>query len=453
MSYLDDRKQLAREILQLSRRRISGESPLLLTALYAMDDVPREEEMEGDEGLSTNGEHIYYSPEKVVEDFRKDRDGVAKQLIHIISHCLLGHLPARGPGDRGRGSASYRSDRERELEIFDAVADHQVRKFIRNVCPGLREDHWEGELSSQWENTSRLCHIMEERWNLDEWLEEVEDYYVDDHDRWSQISKKPQNLPPVGGINGLGSQNQQDWWGMLRDLGDQSQRQNINKSESGHQAGDGMGDFIQKIFAQEETSTSYQDILRDMLTVAEQERTDIQSIDPVWYNLGMELLDGVPMIEPLESGETRAVMDLVVAIDTSGSCEGSVCRRFIQELAGLLREVEEEGVRYRVLLIQCDDEIQQEVLVENQEDVERLGESFEPCGFGGTAFDPVFERVAARQEEGTLGRVSGLIYFSDGWGQFPSEAPDYPTVFLLYDSDGTPNWHVPSWVEAVALDD
>ncbi len=425
MSYYEERTKLAEEILRLSRRRISGANPLLLTSLYAMDDVAREEGVEMP--LSTNGAHIFYSPEQVVEDFRQNSDSVAQQLLHIVCHCLLGHLPAR--------------DGVENLEVFDGVADYQVNRFEHLLCPRLG---WgEEDDCPAWENTSRLCHMVEERWDREAWLEENEHCYMDDHDLWAMPS------PPKSG--GGFFMEMGDWDGILKEMGRQSQEMERKKKGSGRFAGDSLGDSIQKIFAQRETAVSYREILQELLTVAEQERVDVQSIDPVWYHLGRELLDGVPMIEPLESGETQAVMDLVVAIDTSGSCEGDICRRFIQELAGLLSDVEQEGMRYRVLLLQCDTEIQQEVLVESREDIEALGENFEPCGFGGTNFEPVFKRIAHRQEDGTLNKVQGLVYFSDGWGSFPQTEPDYPTIFVLYDSDGAPNWNIPPWVQGVGL--
>ncbi len=430
MSYLEDTKKLAREILQLSRRRISGESGLLLSALYAMDDVEREDGVGTEEPLSTDGAHIYYTAEKVVEDFREGSDSVARQLIHIVSHCLLGHLPAR--------------EEERNKELFDGVADFQVNHFASTLCPQLLCSDEDCDVG--WAPISVICRREERREERIDWEMDKEYHYMDDHDLWA--------VPPQRQREGLVMPMPCNWGEMMEKMRQQCQARDPRSSKpGGREAGDTVGSMIQKIFQQRETAVSYQEILHELLTVTEQERVDVQSIDPVWYHLGVEMLEGVPMIEPLESGETRAVMDLVVAIDTSGSCEGDICRRFIQELAGLMRDVEQEGVRYRLLLLQCDTEIQQEVLVESQEDVERLGEVFEPRGFGGTDFEPVFEQIAHRQEDGTLGQVKGLVYFSDGWGDFPQEAPDYPTIFVLYDSGGYPNSRLPAWVRAVELNE
>jgi predicted metal-dependent peptidase len=47
-------------------------------------------------------------------------------------------------------------------------------------------------------------------------------------------------------------------------------------------------------------------------------------------------------------------------------------------------------------------------------------------GGGGTDFCPVFEKV---EELGICPAV--LVYFTDGYGRFPSEAPDYPVIWVM----------------------
>jgi len=64
----------------------------------------------------------------------------------------------------------------------------------------------------------------------------------------------------------------------------------------------------------------------------------------------------------------------------------------------------------------------------------------------------VFERVEELRQDGTLPRVRGLIYLSDGYGSFPEEQPDYPVAFLLEDDeDGWSDPSIPEWVEALKI--
>ena len=56
--------------------------------------------------------------------------------------------------------------------------------------------------------------------------------------------------------------------------------------------------------------------------------------------------------------------------------------------------------------------------------------------------------MAQLQADGTLPKVRGLLYLSDGCGRFPEEAPGYPVTFLLPDEDCA--W-CPDWVSALIL--
>jgi predicted metal-dependent peptidase len=49
-------------------------------------------------------------------------------------------------------------------------------------------------------------------------------------------------------------------------------------------------------------------------------------------------------------------------------------------------------------------------------------------GRGGTDFRPAFDWV---RDNASDARV--LIYLTDGWGEFPKEVPDIPTLWLSWD--------------------
>ena len=109
-------EELARKILLHSRRRISHISPILLEAIYALPEKVRP--IPGP--LSTDGRTLWFDPEQVVADFRKDRDSVARQLLHVTIHCLLGHLDMR--------------DGFPQAEAFDCAADLKAAQLADGLC-------------------------------------------------------------------------------------------------------------------------------------------------------------------------------------------------------------------------------------------------------------------------------------------------------------------------------
>ena len=54
-------------------------------------------------------------------------------------------------------------------------------------------------------------------------------------------------------------------------------------------------------------------------------------------------------------------------------------------------------------------------------------------GFGSTDFRPVFEYVDELLAKGEFENLKGLIYFTDGYGVYPSRMPGYDTIFAFLD--------------------
>lgn len=111
----------------------------------------------------------------------------------------------------------------------------------------------------------------------------------------------------------------------------------------------------------------------------------------------------------------------MVAVDTSGSTS-PIIDRFFSELLGIIQSV---CTQYEITLIECDCKIQhvQQLTEFSQADKKR---KWKVHGLGGTDFRPVFDYV---EENGLTPDV--LIYFTDGEGLAPTEAPEYPVIWVI----------------------
>lgn len=120
-------------------------------------------------------------------------------------------------------------------------------------------------------------------------------------------------------------------------------------------------------------------------------------------------------------------VDLVVALDTSGSITDAEMREFVSELDAIKGQV---GARVRLLA--CDEELSADSpwLAEVWEPLS-LPERFE--GGGGTRFTPVFDWV---EQQGQ--RPNALIYFTDAEGEFPVQEPAYPVLWLVKGKTAVP---------------
>ena len=71
-------------------------------------------------------------------------------------------------------------------------------------------------------------------------------------------------------------------------------------------------------------------------------------------------------------------------------------------------------------------------------------------GLGGTDFRPAFEYVEQLKRDKEFNNLKGLIYFTDGYGEFPARKPSYETAFVFVDDDYN-NPDVPPWAIKLIL--
>lgn len=71
-------------------------------------------------------------------------------------------------------------------------------------------------------------------------------------------------------------------------------------------------------------------------------------------------------------------------------------------------------------------------------------------GLGGTDFRPVFEYVEQLRRNKEFTNLKGLIYFTDGYDEFPAKKTDYDTAFVFVDDDYN-NPDVPPWAIKLIL--
>jgi len=113
-------------------------------------------------------------------------------------------------------------------------------------------------------------------------------------------------------------------------------------------------------------------------------------------------------------------MDMVVAIDTSGSIKDSEMEEFINEVDALKGQI-----RARITLLPCD-----AALCEGApfrfEPWEEFSRPRDLKGGGGTSFVPVFQWIGREGIQPDL-----LVYFTDAEGEFPKQEPPYPVIWLV----------------------
>lgn len=191
--------------------------------------------------------------------------------------------------------------------------------------------------------------------------------------------------------------------------------------------------------------TDFRDFLQRLSVDREEMEVDLDSFDYGYYYYGLEQYGNMPLIEENEYREGRKLQELVIAIDTSHSTKGEMVKGFLEETAGILKQKDAFFQKVKVHILECDDELRKDICLENVEDLEQYSKNFAVKGGYGTDFRPVFRYVSDLQKQGELKNLKGLMYFTDGKGRYPKDAPPYVTAFVFPKGEDIDDDNVPFW--------
>ena len=119
---------------------------------------------------------------------------------------------------------------------------------------------------------------------------------------------------------------------------------------------------------------------------------------------------------------------IVVVIDTSGSMDAKILGKVITEI-----DAARQMCECKLTILQCDIAIKSVETFEPWELLEQDLNTMKMLGRGGTSFKQPFEWVDGYVNEGHP-YPDALIYMTDGYGDFPSDPPGYPCLWIVPDS-------------------
>ncbi len=218
------------------------------------------------------------------------------------------------------------------------------------------------------------------------------------------------------------------------------------------EAADDVRSLEEEIAAESRQRYDYREFLRKFCVLKEEMQVDLDSFDYIFYNYGMELYGNMPLIEPLETKEQQKIEDFVIVVDTSMSCKGELIKSFLEQTCAILQESESFFRRLHIHIIQCDDKVQEDVVIRSKKEFDDYMRHFTVRGFGGTDFRPAFAYVQELLARKAFTRLRGLIYFTDGYGTFPVKKPPYETAFVFLKEDYR-DVDVPPWAIKLILEE
>jgi predicted metal-dependent peptidase len=163
------------------------------------------------------------------------------------------------------------------------------------------------------------------------------------------------------------------------------------------------------------TKISWQEILKNLLIERAKDDFSMKRPNKRFINRGFIL--------PSPYSET--LPPIYIAIDTSGSITNKQLGAYQKELNEILMQFPQTVLK----VMYCDTEVAKRV----EFSTENLPVKLEAIGGGGTDFRPVFEKI---KEECMDINQTCLIYFTDLYGNFPTQEPPFPTIWVVH-SDNT----------------
>lgn len=393
---------LFKRILDLLGRQFDRHRPYLGQLFHLLPAKMKEDIC----WLGTDGFLLFFREKSLLEAFSTDSENCQRDVAHVLMHQLLFHpLHAQQAADQGiwdiccdclaEWTLEQRLGWARRISGEERKRRNRVYRWMEKQRPASA-----AELYRQLTDLSR------------EQIRGLSSLFVcDDHHLWYTVSHSPE-----------------EWRRQIR-------RQ---KRVAGAGAEDGAfggirgsgGHTVKKYRDPEASEYDYQAFLERFMVPGEEKILDTDNFDPILYDYSRSHYDGPVLLEPLETSEVRRLSELVIAIDTSGSCSGEIVQQFLRETFTILEKKERFFRRMRVHILQCDSMIQDYQLIESEQDWQTYREKVKITGFGNTDFRPVFAWIKQNRQTGVIQDIKGLIYFTDGDGIYPRNAPDYETAFV-----------------------
>ncbi len=211
------------------------------------------------------------------------------------------------------------------------------------------------------------------------------------------------------------------------------------------------GSREEKMVLRREGKYDFSKYLRRFSSTWEEMKLDFGAFDYIPYYYGMKRYGNMPLIEPLEYSESHKIEDLVIAIDTSGSCSKETVERFLSEIEGILMQRDFFFKKMNVHIVQCDSKVQSHVQIHSYEEWAKYIKELTVKGRGGTDFNPVFDLVDRLRQRGKLKNLKGLLYFTDGDGVYPEKETPYETAFV-FTTRAALAYPYPDWITPLCLD-
>ncbi len=472
---------LAEKIITAAQDKIVASMRFMDSAVFAL----KKEIVTDKKGIfMVDGTTLYYSSDEIFARMKRGLSSFTHDYMHVLLHCIFKHYYVSEKVNRlywdlasdiaveemieslGATCLNTPESSERRDELKKIKAKRGRLSVDRLYKSFVNDPPIEAEVGLMRELFAVDDHLLWYRANKNvnkpvdtsEIIEdgEADNSHLQDHDKNQQRSSDDDTDTKfdITSIEELGNNEECDGAALLSDQDWDKIRETVKTSLEMDDAsfGDVGGTMKRELRYAEEKRIDYSTFLRKFAANHETLKVDDDSFDYIMYTYGLNRYRDMPLIEPLEYKDEKNIRDLVIAIDTSGSTDGELVKKFVDKSFEILCNNDVIGAKFNIHVVQCDAEIQDDTVLKNRDDVDGFLRSLEIKGLGGTDFRPVFHYINELIRKKELRNLRGLLYFTDGKGTYPKRKPMYDTAFIFVDDDAFID-DVPAWAMKVYFDE
>lgn len=406
--------------------------------------------------VATDGRHIQYDPVTVLKMYKSSNELVTRTYLHMLMHCIFRHNIISTLVD---------------CDVWGLACDMAVENIINELdIPSVKTERACKQISvidnikgrTKYLNAEKIYNYLITDVSSEQIYEWIPLFCADDHSIWYNKSSAASSGNTNNNIKGNsrkqnisnktddGSLSVTDLKQLEQEWKKAAEKMQMDLESFSKKRGNKSGSLMQNLNAVNREKYDYTSFLKRFAVMGEAMKINDDEFDYIFYTYGLQLYEKMPLIEPLEYKEVRKIKEFVIAIDTSGSVYGELVQKFVQKTYNILKQSESFFTKINLHIIQCDTNIQEDAKITSQEEFDRYLESMTLKGFGGTDFRPVFRYVDKMIKNREFTNLKGLIYFTDGYGNFPERQPDYSTAFVFVDDEYN-NPEVPVWAIKLVL--
>ena len=327
-------EQIAIQIIKYSRNELLVSLRFMDLALckliYRAEDVKR---------LETDGKYLYFNPRHIFNLYETGNNELNHSHLHSVFHCIFYHpfvnkAIEQPLWDLACDIAVEGVISELNMKQLDCVSSLQINQELSALRAKYGKLTAEDNLGNkkQQNSPSQQNSSSTKESDADDDMDSETKSNIGETNSASQSSDEDNSSADMQDADANSEASIISEWKEI------SERVKIDLETSSKEWGDRTANLMQNITEVNRETYDYSDFLRKFTVMGEEIQINDDEFDYIFYTYGLQLYKNVPLVEPLEYKEVKKVKEFVIAIDTSGSVQGDLVKRFVTKTYNVLEQ-------------------------------------------------------------------------------------------------------------------